>query len=115
MIVFHQNFCKFYFKSLRFLISIVCMYSTARPFGEYIQCILGLILFINNFLPFWHSGQLSSAFSHLFMNLNSLYCKQYGPKSDCSKRERSGLVVECLTRDREAAGLSLTRVTVLCP
>ena len=30
-------------------------------------------------------------------------------------RERSGSVVECLTRDRGAAGLSLTGVTVLCP
>ena len=32
-------------------------------------------------------------------------------------REHSGSVVECLTRDREAAGssLELTSVTVLCP
>ena len=30
-----------------------------------------------------------------------------------SKRERSGSVVECLTRDRRAAGLSLTAVTAL--
>ena len=30
-------------------------------------------------------------------------------------RERSGSVVECLTRDRRAAGSSLTSVTVLCP
>ena len=29
------------------------------------------------------------------------------------KRERSGSVVECLTRNREAAGSSLTGVTVL--
>ena len=29
------------------------------------------------------------------------------------ERERSGSVVECLTRDRDAAGLSLTGVTVL--
>ena len=29
--------------------------------------------------------------------------------------ERSGSVVECLTRDRRAAGSSLTGVTVLCP
>ena len=29
--------------------------------------------------------------------------------------KRSGSVVECLTRDRRAAGLSLTGVTVLCP
>ena len=29
--------------------------------------------------------------------------------------ERSGSVVECLTRDRGAAGSSLTCVTVLCP
>ena len=30
-------------------------------------------------------------------------------------RERSGSVVEWLTRDREAAGSSLTGVTALCP
>ena len=32
-----------------------------------------------------------------------------------NSRERSGSVVECLTRDRRAAGSSLTGVTVLCP
>ena len=32
-----------------------------------------------------------------------------------SSRERSGSVVECLTRDRRAAGSSLTGVTALCP
>ena len=31
------------------------------------------------------------------------------------KRDRSGSLVECLTRDRRAAGLSLTGVTALCP
>ena len=30
-------------------------------------------------------------------------------------RERSGSVVECLTRDRGAMGYSLTSVTALCP
>ena len=30
-------------------------------------------------------------------------------------RERSGSVVECLTQDQGAAGLSLTGVTALCP
>ena len=30
-------------------------------------------------------------------------------------RERSGSVVECLTRDQRAAGSSLTGVTALCP
>ena len=30
-------------------------------------------------------------------------------------RERSSSVVECLTRDRGAAGSSLTGVTALCP
>ena len=30
-------------------------------------------------------------------------------------RECSGSVVDCLTRDRGAAGLSLTGVTALCP
>ena len=32
-----------------------------------------------------------------------------------NKGEHSGSVVECLTRDRVAAGLSLTCVTALCP
>ena len=32
-----------------------------------------------------------------------------------SVRERSGSVVECLTRDRRAVGSSLTGVTALCP
>ena len=30
-------------------------------------------------------------------------------------RERSGSVVECLTRDRGAVGLSFTGVIALCP
>ena len=32
-----------------------------------------------------------------------------------TRRERSGSVVECLTRDRRAAGSSLAGVTALCP
>ena len=32
-----------------------------------------------------------------------------------SNRDRSGSVVECLTRDQGAAGSSLTSITVLCP
>ena len=35
--------------------------------------------------------------------------------NSCSRWERSGSVVECLTRDRRAAGSSLTGVTALCP
>ena len=34
-------------------------------------------------------------------------------KNYLTKRERSGSVVECLTRDQKAAGLSLTGVTLL--
>ena len=36
-----------------------------------------------------------------------------GIKEQIYKRERSGSVVECLTRDRRAAGSSLTGVTAL--
>ena len=36
-------------------------------------------------------------------------------QSPSVKRERSGFVVECLTRDRRAAGSSVTGVTALCP
>ena len=35
------------------------------------------------------------------------------PQSQTADRERRDSVVECLTRDREAAGSSLTGVTVL--
>ena len=38
-------------------------------------------------------------------------CKQFRPRS--GSRERSGSMVECLTRDRGVAGSSLTGVTAL--
>ena len=38
-----------------------------------------------------------------------------GIKASTQTCERSGSVVECLTRDRRAAGWSLTGVTALCP
>ena len=44
-------------------------------------------------------------------NQNSLK----NPFSSDQNRERSDSVVECLTRDRGAAGSSLIGVTVLCP
>ena len=35
--------------------------------------------------------------------------------TDQTGGERSGLLIECFTRDQEALGLSLTGVTALCP
>ena len=43
------------------------------------------------------------------------YQPRFCPLSVHYIRERSGSVVECLNRDRGAAGSSLTGVTVLCP
>ena len=40
-----------------------------------------------------------------------LYRSDKGPNFKLLCRERSGSVVECLTRDREAAGSSLTGIT----
>ena len=40
-------------------------------------------------------------------------CKQLGIDSSTDLWERSGSVVECLTRDRRVAGSSLTGVTAL--
>ena len=45
---------------------------------------------------------------------NNSYIFPLGTKTTVL-RERSGSVVECLTRDRRATGSSLTGVTVLCP
>ena len=39
----------------------------------------------------------------------------YDQEVQHSQRERIGSVVECFTRDRGAAGSSLTGVTALCP
>ena len=44
-----------------------------------------------------------------------LRIKAIGEFNSFLSRERSGSVVECLTRDRRAAGSSLTGVTALCP
>ena len=41
--------------------------------------------------------------------------QQYQIQNSTKKCELSGSVVECLTRDRWAAGSSLTGVTALCP
>ena len=41
--------------------------------------------------------------------------RKYKPLSYNKTRERSGSVVECLTRDRGATGSSLTSITALCP
>ena len=57
---------------------------------------------------------------HLLMNARTKCCSSGIPEAGIDKRawvnvarERSGSVVECLTRDRRAAGLSLTGVTAL--
>ena len=51
-----------------------------------------------------------------YMNRKGWYSviMQGEPFHRCMCRERSGSVVECLTRDREAAGSSLTGVTASC-
>ena len=46
-------------------------------------------------------------------NLRFIFSSDFPIVSLYSFMERSGSVVECLTRDREAAGLSLTGVTAL--
>ena len=47
----------------------------------------------------------------------ALIAKVMNPDQTASNqiRERSGSLIECLTRDRVAAGSSLTGITVLCP
>ena len=47
--------------------------------------------------------------------LDSIYHMTNTLISHFWRRERSGSVIECLTRDRGAAGSSLTGITVLCP
>ena len=48
-----------------------------------------------------------------YVSMISKIIKQYFDIKLSKDRERSGSVVECLTRDRRAAGLSLTGVTAL--
>ena len=51
--------------------------------------------------------------SNLIYTLLYVVVHNMFPKQTLSVRERSGSVVECLTRDREATGSSLTGVTGL--
>ena len=48
-----------------------------------------------------------------FMNEQGTSCHVHIANIQIHLRERSGSVVECLTRDRKAAGSSLTGVTAL--
>ena len=50
-----------------------------------------------------------------YVKLNETMAIKKFQRSRLTFRERSGSVVECLTQDRGAAGLSLTGITVLCP
>ena len=45
----------------------------------------------------------------------TVYQRMHLGVTSIQRRERSGSVVECLTRDRGAAGSNLTSVTALCP
>ena len=62
-------------------------------------------------------ADLTSNFFVLCTNVKvSLYnYSQWVEPSMNIHREHNGSVVECLPRDREAAGSSLTGVTALCP
>ena len=55
-------------------------------------------------------SQQSVVLNLLVLSADNL-CKQFSPRS--GQKERSGSVVECLTRDRRVVGSNLTGVTVL--
>ena len=54
-------------------------------------------------------------FCFLLKCFRRIFGKHCGLRSDCSYREHSDSVVDCLTRDQGVAGSSLTGGTVLCP
>ena len=60
-------------------------------------------------VPPWVFGQVW----YLIVTISDLCTFTYFNKVLVTLRERSGSVVECLTRDRGAAGSSLTGVTAL--
>ena len=59
----------------------------------------------------------NDSWDYTMLNIySSVSCRRdNGVVSTQQGRERSGSVVECLTRGRGTAGMSLTGVTVLCP
>ena len=63
------------------------------------------------------SDQMFSEDASTYANLSRIFFtddfNMFSPLTEV--RERSNSVVECLTRDRGAAGSSLTGVTALCP
>ena len=58
-------------------------------------------------------------FNDITRSMENSICKKTEPNTITgfipNPLERSGSVVQCLTRDRRAAGSSLNGVTVLCP
>ena len=69
-----------------------------------------------------HLGEISLSYMDTHEKPNKVTALQEDPSAFASAQsdqslhwERSGSVVECLTRDRDAAVLSLTGITALCP
>ena len=86
------NFLIYIFKLLNYLMYIIKLWN-------FLMDIIKLWNFLMYIIKLWNFHSYVYLYSELL-----LVC-----------RERSGSVVECLTRDRGAAGLSLTNITVLCP
>ena len=74
---------------------------------------------ILNFFPLRHKIILDIPCEHLLADdshdLSRLIFPKFKKLSSATVEERGGSVVECLTQDRGAAGLRLTRGTALCP
>ena len=70
-----------------------------------LEFVNGKPLVPNQYDVFGHGGMVFWMTTSAFFFLVSYHIK---------RRERSGSVVECLTRDRGAVGSSLTGVTALC-
>ena len=61
------------------------------------------------------TGHLSGINQKVIVDIWAILKRTIDLKRNSVQWERFGLVVECLTRDRGAAGSSLTVVTALCP
>ena len=72
---------------------------------------------IDGWVGCWEPRYIIFAFFSLccrsLLVMKTTYIVIFGARTFRPRRERSGSVVECLTRDRRVAGSSLTGVTVL--
>ena len=103
---------------------VICMQQSQVFLHRLSHCVVSLsetlYLLLSSGSTFRKTGNRPNMTEKLLTSTSSIKTNKQTNKTltimfQLAQRERSGSVVECLTRDRGVAGSSLTSVTALCP